>query len=545
MINRLKRLVVRRRCFTPSTGLLTDWARSDWPDYHQWILDRSCRTADEWAYQRLTSSSKGESLVIAIVTPVYNTHPVQLYEALLSVRAQSYPHWRLYLIDDQTSRAETIDLIEGIRRTDPRIRVLRSRRRLGISAALNFGVRAVRESYIAFLDHDDRLAPDALWEIARSLSEQGHCDWIYTDRDNLALNGYRVMHQLKPDWSPETLLSGNYLFHLNCIRTNFLRRIGGFRPVYDGSQDFDLILRAAEETSNIRHIPRVLYHWRQHPGSISLDHQSKAYVYDAGLRALRDAICRRDLPFRADSVPNLWPGHFRLRATFSPDFDLERMQSPSHGSNYQRTAYRSLTAPGSADVLVVLGEDVVDVRGDSAAHLASFLLLPGVAAATGKVLTDTGELVHAGLVQLRSGLPSLPYLRYPADIAGYMGYGQLMRNVSAVWPWCFAIRRSTLAKLGGLDASYSGPHAILDLCMRIRSTLRERIVYIPEAVFVVEAALAPIAEPPSFTSCPPDFLIDEAEVKRFKARWSPELENGDPYVNPGLDQGSIDLSLAR
>jgi O-antigen biosynthesis protein len=143
---------------------------------------------------------------------------------------------------------------------------------------------------VAFLDHDDRLAPEALFYMAAVLRQNDSIDILYSDRDSLSLNNTRFLHLCKPDWSPETLLSGNYLFHLVVYRRSLLDALGGLRAETEGSQDYDLILRAAEKNPKIHHVSRILYHWRQHPESIAFAHNVKEYVYQAGSNCTYKAV---------------------------------------------------------------------------------------------------------------------------------------------------------------------------------------------------------------------------------------------------------------
>jgi glycosyltransferase involved in cell wall biosynthesis len=528
---------------SPSSELLGEWARSDWPDYHRWLKFHSYIGMSEWEAQRDNALARTNPLRLAIITPLCNTEPSHFLEMVLSVRLQSYPHWRLYLIDDASTRPDTIDLVRTIVRRDKRISLVTNSERLGISRSTNIGIDRAREDYLVFLDHDDRLTLDALWHIARELRCRPKPDLVYADRDVLAPNGYRIRHQLKPDWSPELLLAGNYLFHLVCYRTALVREHGGYDATFDGSQDFDLALRVSDQRLNVSHISKVLYQWRQHEGSISLKHSSKNYVYGRGLKALRATLKRRALPFRAEPETTLWPGNFRL----IPEglVEVKGIQIPTHlaAGNYSEFVNSAVAESVGDEYLVLTSADMAERHRDDARRLASYLLLPDVAFATGKVLTDSEEFVHGGMVLDRAGIPRVPYLRYPASTQGYMACLALLRNVSVPWPWCVAFRRSLFLSEGGLDPRFSGPFSVLDLALRLRHRRAMRGVYAPEATFIVPSGNAPVALPPEFDTRPPEFFEVPGDPERFYQRWRHVLRRGDPYVNPGLDDTAIDLRL--
>jgi hypothetical protein len=173
------------------------------------------------------------------------------------------------------------------------------------------------------------------------------------------------------------------------------------------------------------------------------------------------------------------------------------------------------------------------------------LTLPGVGLVTGKVVTDSNEIVHGGMVLPPSGVPAVPYLRYPETTAGYMASLRVLRDVSVPWPWCFAARRQTLLAAGGCDPALLGPYAALDLGMRVRYRCRERIAYVPDARFVLGASQAPTAKPGPPRTAPPELLEIGEDLRRFRASWKHQLAAGDPYLNPGLDAEAIDLALAE
>ncbi|HSP79522.1 MAG TPA: glycosyltransferase, partial [Myxococcaceae bacterium] len=193
---------------------------------------------------------------------------------------------------------------------DPRIQVVFQEKNTGIAGTSEVGLQRARGEFVALLDHDDELAPEALYEMVRRLNEQPDLDFLYSDEDKLDLNGRRVEPFFKPDWSPDLLMSMNYICHFSVLRRSVLLKAGGFMPGFDGSQDYDLFLRVSEQTARIAHIPKVLYHWRKIPNSAADSADAKPYAHEAARRALEASLARRNRPGR---VVMQQPGMFTVR----------------------------------------------------------------------------------------------------------------------------------------------------------------------------------------------------------------------------------------
>jgi len=247
---------------------------------------------------------------ISVITPVYNIKLTWLRSAVESVLHQSYPYWELCLADDASPDQSVADLLKDFERRDPRIRVVCLGHNQGISGASNAALKLASGEYLAFLDHDDELHPRALYEVARVLNRYPDTDLIFSDEDKLTLDGNRRDPVRKPGWSPKMFLTYNYLCHLVVCRRTLVEKAGGFRPGFEGSQDYDLLLRVTELTDRIRHIPKVLYHWRMIPGSAAQVVDAKSYAFERSKRALREAMARRGID--ADVVDGDAPGTFRV-----------------------------------------------------------------------------------------------------------------------------------------------------------------------------------------------------------------------------------------
>jgi glycosyltransferase involved in cell wall biosynthesis len=199
--------------------------------------------------------------LISVITPVFDTPVQRLEEAAESVLAQAYENWELLLIDDGSSAADLLDVLPALAARDPRIVLGKVAKHAGISVASNHGLALARGEWVSFLDHDDVLEPDALFQFAKLLQTHRDTEIIYSDEDKLAEDGFEAP-LFKPDWSLDFFLSYNYVGHLAAVRRDVVQKVGGFRSEFDSAQDYDLFLRVAERTNRIHHIPRVLYHWR-------------------------------------------------------------------------------------------------------------------------------------------------------------------------------------------------------------------------------------------------------------------------------------------
>ena len=230
--------------------------------------------------------------VFSICLPVCDPPIAYLREAVESVRAQVYPFWELCIADDASADAAVRAYLDELG-TDARISIVKREQRGGIAVATNAALALAAGEFVAFLDHDDTLAPHALYRFALAATDPA-VDLIYSDEDKIRADSEdRFDPYFKPDWSPETLLSKMYVGHLLGVRRSLVERIGGLRPAFDGSQDYDLVLRASELAQRIVHVPDVLYHWRAHSGSAACAPDAKPYAIDAALAALREALERR------------------------------------------------------------------------------------------------------------------------------------------------------------------------------------------------------------------------------------------------------------
>jgi glycosyltransferase involved in cell wall biosynthesis len=253
--------------------------------------------------------------LISIVLPVYNPPPVFFRECLDSVLAQIYPHWELCVADDASTNPEIRNILNEYQAKDERIKIVFREKNGHISAASNSALEIATGEYVALLDHDDTLAPHALFEMAKALLANPETDIFYSNEDKIDEQGRHDSVALKACWSPDYFLSFMYIGHLTMYRRSLITSVGGFRVGFEGSQDHDLALRVTEKTDKIRHVEAVLYHWRMHPESVAANLEVKPYAFVSAKKAITEALVRRGYQ-SAFVEETKRPGVFRSRFPF-------------------------------------------------------------------------------------------------------------------------------------------------------------------------------------------------------------------------------------
>ena len=522
--------------------------------------------------------------LISVITPVHNTAPGVLAACLDSVRAQAYTNWQLCIADDGSTLAEMQNVLQPYA-TDPRVRLVTLARSQHISAATNAALSLATGDFVAFLDHDDELAPEALAEVVRYLNAHPDADVIYSDEDKLDETGARCDPSFKPDWSPELFLSYMYTCHLMVVRRQLVEDVGRFRAGFEGAQDYDLMLRLMEKTGRIHHIPRVLYHWRKSATSTASAGSAKPWALDAGRRALEEYGGRAGL--NADVLSGPGPGMYRLQRSIRSE-PLVSIVIPTTGRPHGRRGdllarcLRSLDKTTWRTFEVVLATDdrqvsvearealdrlphtVVDypsrpvfnfshkvneavrhARGEhivlfnddlevaSPEWLTSMLEYsqdPHVGAVGARLIYPDGRLQHVGMLIGVCGLAAHAFHRYPGGSSGYAGNAIVARNCSAVTAACLMTRRAVFDELGGLDEELPVDFNDVDFCLRLRAA-GYRIVFTPFAELIHH-------ESASFGNR----TQSAAELARMRQRWGAVLER-DPYYNPNLSRLFSDYRL--
>lgn len=517
----------------------------------------------------------------SIIMPTYNTCPEHLAAAIESVRAQCYPYWELCVADDGSSEPAVRGALKVYSRKDPRIKVKFLDKRHGIVGASNAALGLATGEFVAFLDHDDELAPWALYEVARRLNADPALHVVYSDEDKADVNGQRTDPFFKPGFSPETLLSMNYVGHLLVVRRDLLKEVGGFRPGFDGSQDHDLLLRLTERTSRVAHIPKVLYHWRKAPGSAAGDISAKPYAVKAAIRAIEDALQRRGLSGTAEPV---LPVFYRIRwhlqdsplvSIIIPVRDRVDVLSRCVKSILEKSTYRNwellivnnqsseaetlrfldqlselpnvtvldyndrfnfskinnfAVSHARGGVLLFLNNDVEVVTPNWLEELLGFAEQPEIGAVGAKLLLPDGRIQHGGVVLGLSGGADHAFYGLPGDEPGYCGLAAVARNCSAVTAACLMTRRRVFEEVGGFDPNLDVAFNDVDLCLRMLAA-GYRVVWTPFAVlYHYESSTRKKAHPVENT-------------RYFLKKWGDLIRRGDPYYNPNLALDRFDFSI--
>ena len=514
---------------------------------------------------------------VSIILPVYNPPLDHLRDAIESVCGQYYAGWELCICDDGSTAAGVRETLDEYARRDARIRLDRAATNGGIAAASNRALKMATGEFVGLLDHDDRLTPDALFEIVATL-QQADADLLYSDEDRLDRNGRRRAPRFKPAWSPDLLLSCMYLAHFTVYRKTVLDRVGGFRESFDGSQDYDLALRFTEQTGKIVHIPKILYHWREQPGSASARPASHQSVIEAGRRALSDALARRRID--GTVVPQSRYGYYHVRRRVGPgrrvsiiiptrdggrrlrrcleSIDVRRREPDyeilvvDNGSreeatldylrrlphrvirddapfNFSRLNNLAARAAGG-DYLLFLNDDTEAISDDWLAALAEHTGRAEVGAVGGKLLTADGRIQHAGVVLGINGAAGHALRGVDGfDGAGYLNYANVTRNYSAMTAACLMMRREVFDEVGGFDEiSFPIAFSDVDLCLRLRQR-GYLIVFTPLALlYHYESSSRGLRREP------------QAEA-RLRKRWGDQLL-ADPYFNPNLRDDREDFA---
>jgi GT2 family glycosyltransferase len=506
---------------------------------------------------------------ISIIMPVWNTNPAELRSAIESVEAQTYPFWELCICDDGSDRPGVLECLKRFNGLDTRVRVRHASSRAGIAVASNTALAMATGDFVAFLDHDDELAPQALEKVVEALNADPSLDLIYTDEDHIE-DGRRVQPRFKPEWSPDLFLSYNYLCHFCVIRRSVVVEAGGLRQGFEGAQDYDLLLRVAERTNRIARIPAILYHWRKSATSVARDMANKPDATENGRKALTDAMMRRGVEAEVLVID---AGQYRVKRRIRgrPKVGIviltkDRLEylKPCIESIRRKTTYENYeitvvdhesrdpatlaflraepvrvlpyegdfnfsrmnnlaVASTDAEHLLFLNNDTEVISPDWLQAMLEHSQRAEVGAVGAKLLFPTGSVQHAGIVIGVDGRPSHHILvGHSSDDRGYENYLQVVRNCAASTGACLMVRRAVFEQVGGFDEKFAVTFGDVDLCLRLgeKGYLN---VWTPFAVlYHREFGTRPAAD------ANPD------DHRKFLVRWDEMLRRGDPHFNPNL-----------
>ena len=528
--------------------------------------------------------------LISVAVPAYRTPPGFLEQMVLSVKEQTYPHWELCIVNASRGEDGMEQVLGRYAGGDERIRVKNLEENLGIAGNTNEALVMARGEFVGLLDHDDLLAPQALFRIAEALTADPQADAVYTDEDKVTTDlSEHFQPHFKPDFNLDLLRSNNYITHFFVVRTRLAREAGGFRKEFDGAQDYDFIFRCTEEAKKVLHVPEVLYHWRTHKASTADNPASKMYAFEAGKRAIEAHLARcgqegtvslrKDLgfyrveypvqgePLVSILIPNrdqketlekclnsIWEkstyNNYEIliveNNSSSPEIfnyyrEIEkrpgvRILTWKEGFNYSAiNNFGEKSAAG--DYLLFLNNDVEVINPGWIEELLGNCQRKEVGIVGAKLYYPDDTIQHAGTVIGIGGIAGHAFLNMPRSRTGYLHKASLQMDLSAVTAACMMMKRQVFKQLGGFEERLSVAFNDVDLCLRTVQA-GYLVVYNPEVELYHYESKSRGAED------------SEEKVRRFqeeiefmRCRWMDLLKKGDPYYNRNLTLSKWNYSL--
>ncbi len=533
-----------------------------------------------------------EDITISVLVPLYNTPLNFLEEMIRSVQHQTYPKWELCLADgSDADHADVEKTVRAMMAKDSRIVYRKLEKNLGISDNTNACIDIATGDYIALFDHDDLLHPSALFRVMQSICEQ-HADFIYTDEVTFLKNNTNnlVNAHFKSDFAPDTLRSYNYICHLSVFSRELLDKVGYFRKEYDGSQDYDLILRLTEQANTIVHIPEILYFWRGHKNSTAQDIGAKPYIIQSAHKALDAHLERCGLSGKTDdsSLISTYRIRYNIQGqplvsiiiankdhidvldvcirsiyekTTYPNFEIVIVENNSTEEStfryYEQLQksydnlrivvwkdkfnYSAINNFGFEEIrgeyALLLNNDIEVITNGWIEEMLMYAQRKDVGAVGAMLYYPDDTIQHAGVIVGLGGVAGHSHKNFPRDSFGYIGRASIAQNLSAVTFACVMIRADVFREVNGLDESFEVAFNDVDMCMRIRKA-GYLIVFTPYAELYHHESKSRGAE-----DTPEKVKRFNSEIQRFRDRWSQELKDGDPYYNPNLTLDREDFSF--
>jgi O-antigen biosynthesis protein len=525
----------------------------------------------------------------SILTPVFETPDDVLAAMLRSVQAQGFADWELCLVDDRSVSPHVDQMLSAAASADPRVRLHRRTENGGIVAASNDALTMAEGEFVVLLDHDDALHPDALQLVAEAIDAHPDTDFLYTDEDKIDRAGHHQGPFFKPDWSPERMRTQMYTCHLSVMRRSLVEEVGGFDAEFEGSQDWDLVLRVTERARQVVHVPRVLYHWRTlETSAAGGGEEAKPWAFEAGTRAIQAHCDRTGIPAEASRDLD-HPGVYHLtprlerepkvsiviptRGTvreirYEPVVLVEHcvrgiVENSTYG-NYEivcvvdtptdeamLTRLREIAGDrlrivdfpepfnfsakinrgavhADGELLLLLNDDMEVIAPDWIERLVMYAEVPGVGAVGGRLLWEDGRIQHAGIVFENGGFPGHVYRGFAREWNGYSNNVLVAQNYLAVTGACMMTSRETFERVGGFSTTFPVNYNDVDYCLKLVAE-GLRIAYDPDTILY------------HFESSSRPTDVEDWEKDQLRGRWLPICVT-DPFSNPNLKYGIPRLS---
>ncbi len=547
---------------------------NNFSDYQHWLKlhDKDKNEKMELKYQPL----------ISILTPVYNVDASLLMECVNSVLNQSYTHFELCLVDDCSNKEDTKEALQQCEALDARIKVHYREKNGHISRASNDALKMANGEFIALLDNDDVLDSDALYEMVKVLNQDKKIDFIYSDEDKLDLNGKRCEPHFKPDFSPDTLLSLNYICHFSMIRKRIVDEVGGFEVGLEGAQDYDLFLKIVEKTKKIAHVPKILYHWRKTKTSTALSSKNKDYAADKGKIAIENALKRRKIKatVEKEEKSGYYRVHYEIKkepliSIIIPTRDYVDVLKTCVDSILKKTTYKNYeiivvnndskekktqeffanytkkyknfhivdcimpfnyskinniaVSKAKGEYIVLLNNDTEVISADWLTTMVGYAMQKHIGVVGTKLLYSDETIQHAGVILGLGGVASHAYIGSSKHDTGMFGRLAVPYNYSACTAACIMIQKKKYEEVNGLNEKLEVAYNDIDFCLRIRKENYYN-VFLPQVSLI------------HYESKSRGLDTTTEKYKRFLKEsdymykhWQQELQN-DPFYNSNFSK---------
>lgn len=581
MENGLKAFVIKSR--HKLQGIDSDY------DYPEWV-SLTKTTEEELAQQREIVFDYMPKL--SVVIPAYKT-PERFLSAMLdSLLAQTYTNWEVCVADGSPKGESVERVLKRYAMKDERFRYVILGENKGISGNTNAAIEMATGDFIVLADHDDTLAPDALFECVKAINKDPEIDVVYTDEDKLDIDGGELFEpHFKPDFNPDLLTSVNYICHLFVVNHELLLEVGLFKEEFDGAQDYDFILRCTEKARKICHIPKALYHWRCHQDSTASNPESKLYAFEAGARAVKAHYDRLGIPVKSVEkgidygiyhttfeitgdplvsviIPNkdhsadldlcmrsliekstyknlefivvennsADPATFAYYEKIQKEFEFVHVVTWEREFNYSAINNFGVTF-AKGEYLLFLNNDTELINPESIEEMLGYCQREDVGITGVRLLYSDDTIQHAGVVVGFGGIAGHTFIGLHKAESSYFNQAMCARNYSAVTAACMMSKRSLFDQVGGFSEDLAVAFNDIDYCMKIRS-LNKLVVYAPYALFYHYESKSRGLE-----DTPEKVERFNREIKKFSDKWPDILRDGDPYYNPNLTLRKSNFAL--
>lgn len=499
---------------------------------------------------------------ISIIIPLYNTPEKFFKELVESVKKQTYSNWELCLADGSPKPISYINKYLK----DERIKYCIIGENKGISGNTNEALKLATGNYIGLLDHDDLLPIFSLYEIVKAINENPEVEFIYTDEDKIeTINSPRYGVFFKPDFSSYTLNSANYICHFSIFKKELMDKLEGFRSEYDGSQDFDIVARAIEQTDKIVHIPKVLYHWRVHQNSTAGNSDSKPYAFEIGKKVIKDHI-KRMYNTEVEVTDGLTPGSYEVnykinkKPKVSIILDIENTNqirakeilkevTKTTYNNYEiisisnknvlgieknirpgankNETYNKIIDNITGEYFIIFDDNLLKIDRENYVETLLGICQDNNVAVVGTKLYNEEDLVeHAGIILGMNGSGDFLYKGAPKDIGTYMQRLTIIHNVTCSYIKYAMISKKAFQEVNGFDVKENGIYTSIDFCLK-QIENGKQIVLNP----IIAIKVKPLSD------------VQKVNEQIFMQKWKKQYEIGDRYFSPNLSKKDTGLSF--